>query len=237
MKVDCPSCGQRVSEAWLAPWLRQGWCRSCGAIFDISQYLPDKRGSQAADRRSEPEPRKRPAVSLPRGIELQRSRPTATAAQGGPFRAPGWIRDDLVIVRRWLHRNHLVSLATGVLYTAGVIGLFAVGRYIDITTIQVAAAVMGIAAIFFVYWSVATLCNRTRLTVRDEALTVVHGPIPWPGKRRIAATQIVQIYCEAHVQREQRNHHRNESVPTFKVYDVNAKMKNTGYHAIPCHTI
>ncbi len=68
------------------------------------------------------------------------------------------------------------------------------------------------------YFSAAGLVNRTRVGVADGALDVRHGPLPWPGNRRIPLGELDEVYVE------RRSVTRRERAPVM--YAVLALLKD-----------
>lgn len=58
--------------------------------------------------------------------------------------------------------------------------------------------VMGVG---FMYYAIAGLVNRTRVTVGGGAVDVRIGPLPWPGSKRVEVSDIAQVYVEKLVTR------------------------------------
>ena len=50
------------------------------------------------------------------------------------------------------------------------------------------------AAVFMAYWATAEWMNRTWIVVDPEYVSVRHGPLPWPGNRKLAAAQIRRLH-------------------------------------------
>jgi hypothetical protein len=66
--------------------------------------------------------------------------------------------------------------------------------------------------IWMVYYILASLVNNTIVQVKDNLLTVRHGPVPYYGNRSVEASSIVQIFCVENRMRKPVS------------YDVNALM-------------
>ena len=52
------------------------------------------------------------------------------------------------------------------------------------------------AAIWMVYFGVAGLVNRTRITLSLDGISVRHGPLPWPGNIRQERANLKQFYVK-----------------------------------------
>ena len=110
--------------------------------------------------------------------------------------------NNILIVYRWFAPWSVwsVVLGTGVLsyaffidqtlsdYTWRLLGHPQQGRW----------AWMGLAALWLAiqYVPLAHLLNRTAIRIRDDRLTVRHGPLPWPGGRTLPWNNIKQVYVK-----------------------------------------
>lgn len=80
----------------------------------------------------------------------------------------------------------------------------------------------------------ATLCgflNRTTMEITPDGLTIRHGPLPWPGNRQLAATQIRQPFCELGSARNGFNTNQNYAAPSYQLSAVltdGSKVKLVG---------
>jgi hypothetical protein len=80
-----------------------------------------------------------------------------------------------------------------------IMGLFAIGH---------AAIGLGLT-----YYTIAGFLNRTLIRVSPSLLDVSHGPLPWPGAKRLDSTGIAQIYCKEHISRG-----KNGVTTTYQVH-------------------
>jgi len=60
--------------------------------------------------------------------------------------------------------------------------------------------------LFFSYFIVAAVFNRTVIEVTEDTLFVKHGPLPWLGNRSIPIHRIKSVYAE-HMQHSRRTIH------------------------------
>src|SRR5829696_819012 len=51
------------------------------------------------------------------------------------------------------------------------------------------------------YYTIAGFLNHTLIRVSASQLDISHGPLPWPGKKRLDSTTVAQIYCKEHISR------------------------------------
>jgi hypothetical protein len=55
------------------------------------------------------------------------------------------------------------------------------------------------AGVALTYTALCGFVNRTRISVENGMLTVRHGPLPWPGNRTIATSDVRQLFCAERV--------------------------------------
>ena len=51
---------------------------------------------------------------------------------------------------------------------------------------------------FLVYVAIGLCANRTRVHLRGHAITIEHGPVPWPGRRRVDVTGTTELFLRPH---------------------------------------
>jgi hypothetical protein len=69
--------------------------------------------------------------------------------------------------------------------------------------------------VWLTYYVIAGFVNRTRVAVGGGAVDVRIGPLPWPGSKRVEASDIEQIFCEMIIA-------RSRGGTQFYAYCVNA---------------
>jgi hypothetical protein len=78
----------------------------------------------------------------------------------------------------------------------------------------------GIIGLFLVYATLATLLNRTVITVTSEFLTARTGPLPWSGNRTLPTDEIEELNCDQEPDAAERERHYG--------YRINALTKTAG---------
>lgn len=64
-------------------------------------------------------------------------------------------------------------------------------------TAWASGTMLALAAVL-AYFGLCVLLNSTEFRIDDDRLTVRHGPLPWPGSRKIPVDRIVQISTRMH---------------------------------------
>jgi hypothetical protein len=157
---------------------------------------------------------RRPFIALPRRVRVVVDEREVANAEDYR-RAALAHRGDLVIETRWFEaRRHLPMLAFClfwdgflVAWYARIFGFDAPARAGTALTVLFAVFPMMHVAIgvWLTYRTLAGLLNRTRVGLRDGALFVRHGPIPWRGNLTLPPGTIRQLFCEERRATERRD--------------------------------
>jgi len=51
------------------------------------------------------------------------------------------------------------------------------------------------------YYNITGLLNKTTITLSSTSLSVKHSPLPWPGKMKIARSEIEQLFVEKNIRK------------------------------------
>jgi hypothetical protein len=136
-------------------------------------------------------------TTLPAFMRKERVRPRP------PMPAPPGVRlqneaGRLVITRRWF------SWAGIGFSTVGVLALVLFWLPVPSSgAMQADDSWPVVATVFsFVagYMLLAALFNRTWIKAQDGVLSLIHGPLPWPGNQVIPCTEVDQLFCKEVIQ-------------------------------------
>jgi hypothetical protein len=187
MLLHCERCGAQVHEG-----IDSDPAAACGACVAAPE------GGQAA---AQPPPPASRALALscatvpqPEGI---------TVFKGASFAAAPWGYRDaptragvLTLERRWGSLQYAFLGLFSLIWNGCLILLYGdalrEGRIFDVPF----PLLHVIAGIWMTYTSLAGLLNRTRVRVTDAAIEISHGPVPWPGNRRLPADDVKRLFCE-----------------------------------------
>ena len=205
LRINCRSCGTLIPAGDVDLETVLAKCRGCHAVFDFSDQV--KRPSTPAKQK-----RDRGEIPMPSAF---------TVEDGGR---------ELRIVRKW-GRGIAWFFVIFAVFWNGIVSVFVIAAlsgaefkdsktgepagnfiWLFLTPFLLVGFGMGWAAL-------ALLLNRTFIEVRDGVLSVRHGPIPWPGKRRLETSEIDQLFCIEYVAYQQNN------VPQWRLA-LHAKTKS-----------
>lgn len=171
--VTCRRCFRDIPDSEVDPALGFVECRQCNVIFEIA-----------------PTPaRAREQVPMPSGVRVRRR----GGGQGdGPYRGgaanPGALEVALPFTR-WVG-GAAVASAVITFVVGGVLAIYGRGeedRWFALTVLPLTGLVL-------MYVGIACLVNERRIVVDADATDVRNGPVPWPGRRRVPAATIKQLY-------------------------------------------
>ena len=242
-------CARQVTGASVSVSSRLATCVGCHTVFDITDQLARSQqgkksgelaplvsaSDQPSDQPSgqpsgDPSPvAVRSAPELPHGFRIE-LRPAPAPDGGAPYRSAGRTRDDLTVEWPWYHRKHWFTIGFTLLwYLFLAIWYIRAGLYGDFP-MMVFLSVHVIVAMVLGYVSLALVINRTTIAIRDEALELSHGPVPWPGERRIPIRELAQLYCK-----EEVAYYKNqEPVMVYALY-ARRRLKGRQPYLRPLH--
>lgn len=189
LRINCRACGTMIPAADVNLDTVLAKCGSCHAVFDFSDQV--QRAPTPAKLR-----RDRGEVPMPTAFSVED------------------LGNELKIVRKW-SRGIAVFFVVFAVFWNSIVAVFVgaalsgaefkdsrtgepAGNFIwlFLTPFILVGAGMGWAAL-------SLLLNRTFIEVRDGVLSVRHGPIPWPGAKRLETADVDQLYCVEYVAYQQ----------------------------------
>jgi hypothetical protein len=152
-----------------------------------------------------------------------------------PLPAGLTVRGDMppyTIARRWFSFVHVLTFVFSVFWNGFLVFWYAVllkdvpfgGEAGWMALLPVLFPLLHVGAgIGLFYFSMAGFFNSTVIEVSGDALAVRHGPLPWPGNRKIRRTDLKQLYCEEKTTRNRTG--------VSVTYTLNAVLSN--FHKLP----
>ena len=195
MRLDCKACGAPLKLADIDTTIGLATCGACDSVYDLSGRDHPDVDEQAS------RPRSRPKVPMPDRYEVNQSAGT------------------IEISWRWARLMALFLIPFTVAWDS-----FMVFWYVT-------AATEGAPWIMFVFpmahtavgvgmtwYCLATLFNTTSLTVGHGQLSVRHHPLYWPGRVKVATSDLDQLYARKRVTRSKNG--------TSTRYELHAVLKS-----------
>ena len=237
MKLHCPDCGQMIPVEDVDLGSQLARCRACNSVFSFRGALDaDRRGPDASTPLT-PRPGRIRVEQRPDGVQIvlpwlrphhvvvaiicviwiggvlafltvfdQASRPPFGL---GPFPGGGV----------WLSDGHVRVMPVGS-------GLPGSGYGFSLTSgLPYLLLLPGVG---LAYWAVCGFVNRTVICA-GGTLSIRHGPLPWPGNRRLPADQVRQLYVRRRTSYRYRHRHHHHHRGRTTCVDVGGPVVRTWF--------
>lgn len=185
VELKCRNCGSALNPADISPQLAAARCGHCHALFALPPALAT-------------------APITARATEARPPNFIVEQTYGG-----------LRIVRPWRTWSAWVLLFFAVFWN----GFMVVWNTIALSQGVWIMSVFGLlhtgVGLFLAYWVATRFLNRTTIEKDRGFLAVKHGPLPWPGNKKLPLDQIVQLYCK-----EKVSHGKNGSSTTYQLHAI-----------------
>lgn len=186
LALQCPSCSSPLQkEAFNED---QGFvkCSYCGALMTLP----------TSSRSNLPAFRERPPVPLPSGMNLEKG------------------VHGIVLTRRWFTAVVLFLIPFCLLWNGILVGWYVMAFQANTPILFKLFPLIHVAVgVGLTYFTLATLINKTRITVDRGEVTITHGPLPWFGYKKVPGLLIDQIFAKSHV-----SHGKNGPVVDYQVW-------------------
>ncbi len=105
--------------------------------------------------------------------------------------------NELTITKRWFGYGVLFLIMFAIIWDGFLIVWYGMAFAGGAPTIAILFPLLHVAAgIGITYTAITGLVNSTVLKINDNALTIKHGPLPWPGNKTVDVTDIEQFYVK-----------------------------------------
>jgi hypothetical protein len=200
MVFNCKACGATLKESEINFETGIAVCEHCQAVMSFAEDLKISSDKE-----------------LPISVKAKVGRPENLDIEDSPM--------SLRLSRGWYHPGLFFLLFFCIAWNAFLIGWYAMGSQMN------EPGIMGIIMFIFpighvavgvglTYTVIAGFLNRTTVEVNASEVSVMHGPVPWKGNKRLTTSEISQIYCKS--SKKAANAHTASSlVPTLyaKLHD------------------
>lgn len=202
--IVCPSCGEPVPPAGIDLWKKLATC-ACGDVF---VFLAQVRGPDFEAESA----RLRDRVA-PHGWTVGEVAWVGASEAG--YRAPAHAPTrSVTLTRRWLPPDALRRAAVCVLWDS--IVLFVCGVVLsqvasggqvtgDLSSTFVVLGAHVASAAALTYYTLALLLNRTVIALGGREVSVRHGPLWWPGARRVSLAGARRVWARSDTSRARRS--------------------------------
>jgi len=183
MNINCTSCQREIDVTDINLSEKIAKCESCNSVFSC------------ADQLRELTPKNREMVDMPKSIQVELN------------------KSELTITRKWLSLVSFFMVPFCIFWDGFMIMWFSIAFSKGIMIMALFGTIHGLVGVGITYFTIASIINKTLITVNDLHLTVSHGPLPWKGNAVLDSADITQLYCK---QRTHRN--KNSTSYSYEVY-------------------
>lgn len=85
-----------------------------------------------------------------------------------------------------------------------------------------------IASAGILYFGAVRAFNKHRVRADAASLQVMQGPLPWPGNRKLVASDIEQLYATERTSRSEAGGRGNRTMQVRKYYLLSANLRSRG---------
>jgi hypothetical protein len=193
MDLTCKRCGAKITADNVNLERMMAKCLECNAVFSFADEFAYAGASEDAYQKFN--------VAKPKGMQLE--------ILGG----------EMKITRRWLSPV-LFFLLPFCLFWNGFILVFGFSGFLAADQGGTGAFSLCLLphlaiGLFLAYFVLASLVNVTEIKLSPGEFSIRHGPLPWLGNKRLAASHINQLYCK-----EKVSHRRRSTSLTYEVHAV-----------------
>lgn len=191
MRLTCEDCGAEIAASDIELKTMLAKCRACDAVFSFASQLGATPPHLATV------PAVRPAIPLPKGVEVFRD------------------GKDLTIERSWFSWS-VVPLGAFALFWNGFMAVwFGISISQGLWPMALFGTLHGAVGLAMAYGVLLALFEVTSLEVSKGQLAISHAPLPYPGGQKLDVREIDQLYTKRHV-----THGKNSTNVTFELHAV-----------------
>ncbi|MGE0490765.1 MAG: hypothetical protein AB7S38_16280 [Vulcanimicrobiota bacterium] len=179
ISIRCPNCGGRIGSEDVNLDRLVGRCRVCDDLFDCSEQLPASSGGGVA---ATPVPKRAEAACPSSIVSTPRGR-------------------DITFTRRWFSPQIFALLFFCVFWDGFLIVWYSLAfsaknpplAMLLFPLLHVAVGVL------LSYTVITGFFNRSELKVDSMDFEVWHGPLPWPGGKKLRTNELKQFFVVQHI--------------------------------------
>lgn len=184
LEITCPDCCRAVEAEDLNINSLIGKCSNCNSVFSIADQLG---GMVQENKPSDQSMDKRPSVAKPDSLTIDNNGITLSINY----------RWSSIVARLFLtffcaFWDTFMIVWFGISISTGEWGMAAFG------------SIHGLVGVGLTYTCAAMWVNSTNIKVDASELSVVHGPLPWPGALSLNPSELKQLYTVEIISRNSR---------------------------------
>lgn len=189
MKVTCPSCKREIPPEDINIQSAIAKCSACGELFTITDNLPSAAAPVLV----------KPQVPMPKNFALFHE------------------MDALVLLRRWFNWGVIPLAFFCIIWDSFIIFFYTmIFRTHAPIFIMLFPSLHLAVGLFLTYIVLTGFFNTTQVRITGSNISVLHGPLPWPGNKNISTLDIQQVYCIQSFN-SSSNYNNRRSSPSYDV--------------------
>lgn len=221
--IVCPSCKVAVPVADVDLGTRLAKCRRCENVFDFRDQV----------RTPQEDARRRRELAPPSGFRVtERVASRGAGSERAGYRDSAEDKPAIEIThvwRSWRTVPMVLGAVVAGFWSLGVATAIARSHSPNVTSVVFGALFM-LPGVLAITAAIYGLVNRTRITIDDTHVRVVHWPLPWLGASTAPSGEVRTLYIAQH-----RSWIHNASAPpTFDVLaDTRSDPRRVLVRALP----
>ncbi|MBT3220110.1 MAG: hypothetical protein HN348_13555 [Proteobacteria bacterium] len=177
--LRCESCGAALGDDAINLDLMVASCNSCGSVFEFAEPAAS--------------PHVEPKVQDPTEVRPKVAKaPTAKPSGLNITKRDGAIE----LTHRWFGCQYLFLVLFCVFWDGFMVMWFGIALSEGEALMALFGTIHGSVGVGLTYYTICGFVNKTIVTIEPDKLSVAHGPMPWPGNKTLAASDLDQLYCK-----------------------------------------
>jgi hypothetical protein len=194
MQLTCKKCGAPVEAENINLDRLLAKCSVCSSVFDFA----DQVGEPGKDRSLNTLD-----VPMPKGFAVNN--------YGG----------ELTITRRWFGPKFILLTVFALFWNGFMVFWFGIAIAGELWPMALFGLIHAGVGLGLIYYVLTGYFNKTAVTVNMMDVVVKHGPLPYPGNKRLNRTNIKQLYCKEKIRRG-----KNSTYCSYEVHAVTQDDKH-----------
>jgi hypothetical protein len=194
MQISCKQCGAEVLADDINLDRLIAKCSACNAVFNFADQIEGTDHHQ---------PLKKLDVPLPKGIKVDN------------------LGHSLQIERQWYGPKYIFLAIFALFWNGFMVVWFSIAFINGLWPMALFGTLHGAVGLGLIYGVVAGVLNTTVIDVGLGDLTIKHGPVPYPGNKHLASTDIKQLYCKEKISRG-----KNSTSYSYEIHAITQEDKH-----------
>ncbi len=166
--MRCKKCQAELPAENVNIQLAIAKCSYCNTVFSfLDDIVAPRSGRRYHD------------IGLPKGLSMENT------------------EHELRIRRRWFSALTVILTGFAVFWDTFIIAWFLIALNGGEYGMAAAGSLHALVGLGITYFVLAGYLNTTLVAVNRENLIIYHAPLPWPGTKTLASSDVTQLYCKS----------------------------------------